>query len=99
LENYKANFCIFFNELDIHSKNDSLENKDRFKKLLNAIYVAIKGDIYSSPNFDIHVNISIMDDCYIVLCISGNDQSKFRASILSYLKIIDVVYTTIYTNS
>ncbi len=100
LENYKANFCIFFNDLDINSKNDSFENKDSFKKLLNAIYVALKGDIYFSPNFDTNVNISMMDNSScIVLCVSGNDQSKFRASILSYLRMIDLIYTTIYLNS
>ena len=95
MENYKAKFCIFFDGLDINSKNDFFENKDQFKKLLNAIYVAIKGDIYSSPNFDTNVNISIVDNCYIILCVSGNDQSKFRASILSYLKMVDLVCTTI----
>ena len=69
LENYKANFCIFFNnsyDSNIYLKNNSIENQDRFKKLLNAIYVALKGDIYSSPNFDTTVNISMTDN-YIVL--------------------------------
>jgi tRNA threonylcarbamoyladenosine modification (KEOPS) complex Pcc1 subunit len=99
LENYKAKFCIFFDDLDINSRNDFIENKDQFKKLLNAIYVAIKGDIYSSPNFDTNMNISIVDSCYIILYVSGNDPSKFRASILSYLKMVDLVCTTIYLNS
>ena len=99
MENYKAKFCIFFDGLDKNSKNDFFENKDQFKKLLNAIYVAIKGDIYSSPNFDITVNISVVDNCYIILCVSGNDQSKFRASILSYLRMVDLVCTTIFLNN
>lgn len=102
LENYKANICIFFHSscnLNINLKNESVENPDRFKKLLKAIYVALKGDIFSSPtNFDTTVNISLMDN-YIVLCISGNDQSKFRASILSFLRMIDLVYATLSLNN
>ncbi len=101
LENYKANFCIFFNDSynsDICLKNDQIDNQDKFKKLLKAIYVALKGDIYSSPNFDTIVNISMMDN-YIMLCVSGNDPSKFRASILSFLRLIDLVYATLYLNS
>ncbi|MDQ6723968.1 MAG: hypothetical protein M3Z01_06865, partial [Thermoproteota archaeon] len=97
LENYKANICIFFHSscnLNINLKNESVENPDRFKKLLKAIYVALKGDIFSSPSFDTAINISMMDE-YIVLCVSGNDQSKFRASILSFLRMIDLVYTTL----
>ncbi len=97
MENYKANFCIFFHDSynsNLYLKNDTTEDQDRFKKLLNAIYVALKGDIFSSPSFDTAVNIS-MTDKYIVLCVSGNDQSKFRASILSFLRMIDLVYTTL----
>jgi len=98
LENYKANFCIFFNDLDIletYSRNDSFENKDLFKKLLNTVYVALKGDINSSPNFDTIVNISMMDN-YIVLCISGNDPSKFRSSIVSLFRLVDLICQTLY---
>jgi tRNA threonylcarbamoyladenosine modification (KEOPS) complex Pcc1 subunit len=101
LENYKANFCIFFNNSynsNIDIKNNQSEDQDRFKKFLKAIYVALKGDIYSSPNFDTTVNISMMDN-YVVLYISGNDQSKFRASILSFLRMIDLVYATLYLNN
>jgi tRNA threonylcarbamoyladenosine modification (KEOPS) complex Pcc1 subunit len=101
LENYKANFCIFFSNSynsNIDLKNDHSEDQDEFKKILKAIYVALKGDIYSSPNFDTTVNISMMDN-YIVLYISGNDQSKFRASILSFLRMIDLVYATLYLNN
>jgi tRNA threonylcarbamoyladenosine modification (KEOPS) complex Pcc1 subunit len=101
LENYKANFCIFFNNSDnsnIDLKNNQSEDQDRFKKFLKAIYVSLKGDIYSSPNFDTTVNISMMDN-YVVLYISGNDQSKFRASILSFLRMIDLVYATLYLDN
>jgi tRNA threonylcarbamoyladenosine modification (KEOPS) complex Pcc1 subunit len=101
LESYNANFCIFFNDpydSSLCLKNDSLENQDKFKKLLNAIYVALKGDIYSSPDFGITVNVSMVNH-RIVLCISGSDQSKFRASILSFLRMIDLVCTTLFINS
>ena len=93
LESYNANFCIFFNDpydSSLCLKNDSIENQDKFKKLLNAIYVALKGDIYSSPDFGTTVNVSMVNH-RIVLCISGSDQSKFRASILSFLRMIDLV--------
>ena len=96
LESYKANFCIFLSDLhdsNLCLKNDSIESPDKYKKLLNAIYVALKGDIYSSPDFGITVNVSMVNH-RIVLCISGSDQSKFRASILSFLRMIDLVCTT-----
>jgi len=96
LASYKANFCIFFhdsNNSNICLKNDSIKNQDIFnKKLLNTIYIALKGDIYSSPDFDITVDISMMDN-YIELHILGNDQSKFHASVLSFLRLIHIVYT------
>jgi tRNA threonylcarbamoyladenosine modification (KEOPS) complex Pcc1 subunit len=101
LENYKANFCIFFNNSynsNIDIKNNQSEDQDRFKKFLKAIYVSLKGDIYSSPNFDTTVNISMTDN-YVLLYISGNDQSKFRASILSFLRMIDLVYATLYLDN
>ena len=64
---------------------------------MNAVYVALKGDIYSSPNFDTVINISLMDD-YIILDIASNDQSKFRASISSFLRLINLVYMTLHNN-
>ena len=101
LESYKANFCIFFNDhcdSNLCLKSESIENQDKFKKLLNAIYVALKGDIYSSPDFGTTVNVSVANHC-VVLCISGSDQSKFRASILSFLRMIDLVYTTLLSTA
>jgi len=101
LESYKANFCIFLSDShdsNLCLKNNSIENPDKFKKLLNAIYVALKGDIYSSPDFGTAVDISMTNHC-VVLCISGNDQSKFRASILSFLRMIDLVYTTLLSTA
>jgi tRNA threonylcarbamoyladenosine modification (KEOPS) complex Pcc1 subunit len=104
LENYKANFCIFFKD-SFNSYSLYFEKKDQIndqqnilkKKLLNAVYVALKGDIYSSPNFDTVINISLMND-YILLDIVSNDQSKFRASISSFIRLIDLVYKVLYNN-
>jgi tRNA threonylcarbamoyladenosine modification (KEOPS) complex Pcc1 subunit len=101
LESYRANFCIFLSDshdYKLCSKNDSIESPDKFKKLLNAIYVALKGDIYSSPDFGTTVDVSMTNHC-VVLCISGSDQSKFRASILSFLRMIDLVYTTLLSTA
>ena len=64
---------------------------------MNAVYVALKGDIYSSSNFDTVINISLMDD-YIILDIASNDQSKFRASISSFLRLINLVYMILHNN-
>jgi tRNA threonylcarbamoyladenosine modification (KEOPS) complex Pcc1 subunit len=104
LENYKANFCIFFNDLFNSSslyfeKKDPINNQQNIlkKRLLDAVYVALKGDIYSSPNLDTIVNISLKND-YILLDISSNDQSKFHASISSFLRLINLVYTILYNN-
>ena len=101
LESYKANFCIFFHDkydtFNLYIENNPAENQNRVKKLLNAIYVALKGDLCSSPCFDTHVNISMMG-CNIVIGITSNDPSKFRASALSILRLIDLVYRTIFIN-
>lgn len=100
LENYKANFCIFLQDL-YNFENNSLEDDPQGilrEKMLNAMYVALKGDIYSSPNFDTLLNISIIED-HIMLCLSGNDQSKFRASILSLLRLINLIYLTLFTTT
>ena len=104
LENYKANFCIFFKDSFNSSslyfeKKEQINNQQNIliKKLLNAVYVALKGDIYSSPNFDTVINISLMDD-YIILDIASNDQSKFRASISSFLSLINLVYMILHNN-
>ncbi|MGN6559637.1 MAG: KEOPS complex subunit Pcc1 [Candidatus Nitrosocosmicus sp.] len=65
------------------------------QKILHSIYSALKGDIYSSPSFDTVLNISIMDD-HIVIQISSNDRSKFLASILSFLGLINLVCLTLF---
>ena len=101
MESYKANFCIFFYDKhdtsDLYIENNSAENQNKGKKLLNAIYVALKGDLYSSPGFDTNVNISLMG-CNIVIGMTSDDPSKFRASALSILRLIDLVYRTIFIN-
>jgi len=99
LESYKANFCIFFHDkhnYNIHSENNSSENQNISKKILNAVYVALKGDLFSSPGFDTNVNISMMGSSYIVISITSNDPSKLRASALSILRLIDLVYRTVF---
>jgi tRNA threonylcarbamoyladenosine modification (KEOPS) complex Pcc1 subunit len=107
LEKYKANFSIFFKDSSNSFSSSSLffEKKDQIndqqnilkKKLLNAVYVALKGDIYSSPNLDTIINISLMDG-YILFGIVSNDQSKFRSSISSFIRLINLVYTILYNN-
>jgi tRNA threonylcarbamoyladenosine modification (KEOPS) complex Pcc1 subunit len=101
LESYKANFCIFFHDKydtsNIYIENYSAENQNKVKKLLNAVYVALKGDLCSSPDFDTAVNIS-MTGGNIVLSITSDDSSKFRATALSILRLIDLVYRTIFIN-
>jgi tRNA threonylcarbamoyladenosine modification (KEOPS) complex Pcc1 subunit len=96
LQNYKANFCIFLNDLCNFEK--SMINKHQVElkqKILHAIYSALKGDIYSSPSFDTTLNISIKHD-HIVIYISSNDRSKFLASILSFLRLINLVCLTLF---
>jgi tRNA threonylcarbamoyladenosine modification (KEOPS) complex Pcc1 subunit len=39
-----------------------------------------------------------MIGCNIVIGITSNDPSKFRASALSILRLIDLVYRTIFIN-
>ena len=96
LKSYKSNFCIFFDDIEKDPDNTNISNdKNHFKKLLNTIYVALKGDIDCSPNFDTIIRISKKDN-HIVLDVSGDDLSKFRATMISLLKLIDLIYTTIY---
>jgi len=98
LENYKANFCIFLQDLCELEPSLIDNHQDTLKeKILSSIYVALKGDIYSSPNSETTLNISIVND-QILLCISSNDQSKFRASILSFLRLVNLVYLILYRN-
>ena len=98
LENYKANFCIFLQDL-CKLENNPIDNHQNTlkEKILRSIYVALKGDIYSSPNPETILNISMVND-QILFCISSNDQSKFRASILSFLRLVNLVYLILFSN-
>lgn len=99
MESFKAKIFIYF-DIDhnnhntgfLHSNND---DGDFLKKPLNSIFVALKGDIQSTPDFDTHVTVSIEND-YIILSISGNNISKFRASILSFLRLLNLAYSVLY---
>ena len=96
LKIYKSNFCIFFDHIG-KDPNIITDSNDKYHStnLLNTIYVALKGDIDSSPNVDTVINISKRDK-YIILDISSDNLSKCRATIISLLKLIDLIYTTIY---
>ena len=96
MESFKAKIFIYFdidhNNRLFHSNND---DGDFLKKPLNSIFVALKGDIQSTPDFDTHVTVSIENE-YIILSISGNNISKFRASILSFLRLLNLAYSVLY---
>ena len=62
---------------------------------LNSIFIALKGDIQSTPDFDTRVIVSTESN-RIVLSISSNNISKFRATITSLLRLIDLSYSVIH---
>ncbi len=99
MENFKAKIFIYFDkDHNNHNTRFFQSNNDDgniLKKPLNSIFVAIKGDIQSTPDFDTHVTVSIEND-YIILSISGNNISKFRASLLSFLRLLDLAYSVLY---
>lgn len=98
MENFKANICIFFEDSSNNNNHTSLKrnihtfNDDTLKKLLYSIYIALKGDVHSTPDFDTTVNVSIINN-YILLSISDNNISKFRATILSLLTLTDLAHS------
>jgi tRNA threonylcarbamoyladenosine modification (KEOPS) complex Pcc1 subunit len=99
LESFKAKIFIYF-EVE-HNNHDTgffpsnSDDGDIIKKPLNSIFVALKGDIQSTPDFDTNVTVSIENN-YIILSISGNNMSKFRASLLSFLRLVDLAYSVLY---
>ena len=99
MESFKAKIFIYF-EVE-HNNHDTgffpsnSDDGDIIKKPLNSIFVALKGDIQSTPDFDTNVTVSIENN-YIVLSISGNNMSKFRASLLSFLRLVDLAYSVLY---
>lgn len=99
MESFKAKIFIYFdidhynhNTRFFHSNND---DGDFLKKPLNSIFDALKGDIQSTPDFDTHVTVSKEND-FIILSISGNNLSKFRASLLTFLRLLDLAYSVLY---
>ena len=99
MESFKAKIFIYFDVEHINpnkrffpSNND---DSDILKKPLNSIFIALKGDIQSTPDFDTNVTVSIENN-YIILSISGNNMSKFRASLLSFLRLVDLAYSVLH---
>lgn len=99
MESFKAKILIYF---DVVQKNHNKgffppinDEGDILKKPLNSIFVALKGDIQSTPDFDTNVTVSIENN-YIILSITGNNMSKFRASLLSFLRLVDLAYSVLY---
>ena len=99
MESFKAKIFIYF---DAEHKNYSKgffppnnNDGDILKKPLNSIFIALKGDIQSTPDFDTNVTVSIENN-YIILSISGNNMSKFRASLLSFLRLVDLAYSVLH---
>ena len=99
MESFKAKIFIYF---DIDHNNHSTrffqsnnDDGDFLKKPLNSIFVALRGDIQSTPDFDTNVTVSIENNS-IILSISGNNMSKFRASLLSFLRLVDLAYSVLY---
>ena len=99
MESFKAKIFIYFEvEHNNHETGffpSNSDDGDIIKKPLNSIFVALKGDIQSTPDFDTNVTVSIENN-YIILSITGNNMSKFRASLLSFLRLVDLAYSVLY---
>jgi tRNA threonylcarbamoyladenosine modification (KEOPS) complex Pcc1 subunit len=99
LESFKAKIFIYFDGEHInHNKGffpSNNDDGDNLKKPLNSIFVALRGDIQSTPDFDTDVTVSIENN-HIILSISGNNMSKFRASLLSFLRLVELAYSVLY---
>ncbi|VFJ14073.1 conserved protein of unknown function [Candidatus Nitrosocosmicus franklandus] len=92
MESYNSKIHIYFNtELnsDFFADYANILNRQ-----LNSIFIALKGDIQSTPDFDTHVTISTENN-YIILYVSSNNLSKFRATIITILRLIDLSYSVI----
>jgi len=93
LESYNSKIHIYFN---IKPNSDFLaDSTNLLTRQLNSIFIALKGDIQSTPDFDTHVTVSIENNC-IILSVSSNNISKFRATIISLLRLIDLSYSVIH---
>ena len=99
MESFKAEIFIYF-DIDLNNHNTRFfhsndDDGDFLKKPLNSIFDALKGDIQSTPDFDTRVTVSKEND-FIILSISGNNLSKFRASLLTFLRLLDLAYSVLY---
>ena len=100
MESFKAKIFIYFDIGNNNNHNTGFfpsnnDDDDILKKSLNSIFVALRGDIQSTPDFDTRVTVSIEND-YIILSVSGNNMSKFRASLLSFLRLMNLAYSVLY---
>lgn len=99
MESFKAKIFIYFDvEHNNHNTGSFPSNNDDgdiLKKPLNSIFVALRGDIQSTPDFDTNVTVSIEND-YIILSVSSNNMSKFRASLLSFLRLVNLAYSVLH---
>jgi len=94
LESYKSKIHIYFKSNQSINSDFLNDHRERIEKQLNSVYIAIKGDIQSTPDFDTKVTTFIEGNC-IVLNIYGNNISKFRATILSLLRLVDLSFSVI----
>lgn len=98
MESYKAKIHIYF-KIDRNLNSDFLQiHNEQVEKQLDSIHVAIKGDMQSTPDFDTKVTTFIEGD-RIVVDIAGNNISKFRATILSFLRLVDLSFSVIQINN
>lgn len=94
MESYKSKIHIYFKSNQSINSDFLNDHRERIEKQLNSVYIAIKGDIQSTPDFDTKVTTFIEGNC-IVLNIYGNNISKFRATILSLLRLVDLSFSVI----
>lgn len=106
MESFRANISIFFPSKSfyfnkslivnncLYYKFDSYSSASCLKKVLQTIYNTLKGDISSTPNIDTEIKINILPNA-VLLSIRGNDLSKFRASVLTILRLVDLTLLTV----
>lgn len=105
MESFKADISIFFPSQSFSFNKSIIQNNYLYyeydssyflylKKVLQTLYHTLKGDINSTPNFDTSIKISNLSNS-ILLSIASDDISKFRASILTILRLLDLTYSMI----
>ena len=90
MESYKAKIHIYF-KFNQSLDSDFLQD---YKEQLDSVHVAIKGDLQSTPDFDTTVTTFIEGNCTVVN-VSGNNVTKFRATISSFLRLVDLSFSVI----